>query len=266
MPEAGAGTATATAPQADDSAAPAPAAPAPAKPTTPSDMPDAEDRHRSTARQYDLAAHRGKWVVVNFWATWCKPCLKEMPELSALDAMREHIEVIGLAYEEIEPADMRAFLKKHPVAYPIAIVDTYDPPADFETPRGLPMTYLIAPDGKVADQFLGPVDRARHRSGDRQGRWSEGRSCSGGWRAMSAARFIVSGRVQGVWFRASTREQALALGLRGFARNLPDGRVEVLAAGDDAALDRLAAWLRQGPPLARGRRPRTPAGARRRSR
>ncbi|QSX76571.1 acylphosphatase [Lysobacter arenosi] len=68
---------------------------------------------------------------------------------------------------------------------------------------------------------------------------------------MSAARFIVSGRVQGVFFRASARDQALALGLRGFARNLPDGRVEVLAAGDDVALDRLAAWLRQGPEMAR---------------
>ncbi len=67
---------------------------------------------------------------------------------------------------------------------------------------------------------------------------------------MSAARFIVSGRVQGVFFRASARDQALALGLRGFARNLPDGRVEVLAAGNDVALDRLAAWLRQGPALA----------------
>jgi acylphosphatase len=68
---------------------------------------------------------------------------------------------------------------------------------------------------------------------------------------MSAARFIVSGRVQGVFFRASARDQALALGLRGFARNLPDGRVEVLAAGDEVALDRLAAWLRQGPEMAR---------------
>ncbi|MDH5822132.1 TlpA disulfide reductase family protein [Luteimonas sp. RD2P54] len=106
---------------------------------------------------YDLADHRGKWVVVNFWATWCAPCLKEMPELSALGAMHEHIEVIGLAYEEIEADAMRAFLDKHPVLYPVAIVDVYAPPADFETPRGLPMTYLIAPDGTVARQFLGPV-------------------------------------------------------------------------------------------------------------
>ena len=96
-------------------------------------------------------------MVVNFWATWCSPCLKEMPELSALDAMREHVEVVGLAYEDIALADMQAFLEKHPVVYPVAIVDVYDPPKDFATPRGLPMTYLVDPDGKVAKQFRGPV-------------------------------------------------------------------------------------------------------------
>ncbi|MDR0183324.1 acylphosphatase [Lysobacter arvi] len=68
---------------------------------------------------------------------------------------------------------------------------------------------------------------------------------------MSAARFVVSGKVQGVFFRAATRDRARSLGLRGFAKNLDDGRVEVLAAGDDAAIDALAAWLREGPPMAR---------------
>lgn len=68
---------------------------------------------------------------------------------------------------------------------------------------------------------------------------------------MAAARFIVSGKVQGVWFRASARDQAVPLGLRGHAQNLPDGRVEVLAVGDEAAIDELAAWLRRGPVQAR---------------
>lgn len=140
-------------------AAPAPAAPA----ATPADDADATAEVPSLrvttieGKPWDLAGHRGRWVVVNFWATWCAPCLAEMPELSALDAMREHVEVIGLAYEDIKPAELRGFLEKHPVVYPVAIVDVYDPPADFATPRGLPMTYLIGPDGKVARRFLGPV-------------------------------------------------------------------------------------------------------------
>ena len=108
-------------------------------------------------KAWDLAAQRGQWVVVNYWATWCGPCLKEMPDLSALDAMREHVQVIGLDYEEIEPDALKAFMKQHPVVYPIAIVDVYNPPADFAAPQGLPNTYLIAPDGKVARHFIGPV-------------------------------------------------------------------------------------------------------------
>ncbi len=64
-------------------------------------------------------------------------------------------------------------------------------------------------------------------------------------------RWLVSGRVQGVFFRASTREVAVALGLDGSARNLVDGRVEVIAQGSPERLQRLAVWLRQGPPAAR---------------
>ncbi len=106
---------------------------------------------------FDLAAQRGRWVVVNYWATWCNPCLKEIPDLDALDKSRDDIVVIGLAYEEIEKADMQAFLKEHPISYPIAVVDVYSPPKDFGTPPGLPMTFLISPDGRVAAKHLGPV-------------------------------------------------------------------------------------------------------------
>lgn len=154
----------------DDAATPAtttdPAAATPSDGAPHEEAPEADASEPATPRlalptldgaTYDLADHRGKWVVVNFWATWCAPCLKEMPELSALDAMNEHIEVVGLAYEEIDDADMRAFLDKHPVVYPIAVLDVTAPPEDFDTPRGLPMTYLIAPDGRVAHKVLGPV-------------------------------------------------------------------------------------------------------------
>ena len=68
---------------------------------------------------------------------------------------------------------------------------------------------------------------------------------------MSACKsFLVSGRVQGVFFRASTRDKALSLGLNGYAKNLSDGRVEVVACGSGDALDELEAWLHEGPRMA----------------
>lgn len=63
-------------------------------------------------------------------------------------------------------------------------------------------------------------------------------------------RCVVAGRVQGVFFRASAREQAQRLGLTGYARNLPDGRLEVLACGTAEAVGQLREWLRSGPPMA----------------
>lgn len=68
---------------------------------------------------------------------------------------------------------------------------------------------------------------------------------------MPATRFLVTGKVQGVFFRASTRMEADRLGLDGYARNLPDGRVEVLVAGAEESVQELAQWLQHGPPQAR---------------
>lgn len=107
--------------------------------------------------RFDLAEHRGKWVIINYWATWCNPCLKEAPDLKAFANSRDDVELVGLAYEEIDKQEMLDFLKSHDMDYPNAVIDVYAPPADFDMPRGLPMTYLIAPDGRVAKQFLGPI-------------------------------------------------------------------------------------------------------------
>ena len=68
---------------------------------------------------------------------------------------------------------------------------------------------------------------------------------------MKKVRAVVTGRVQGVWFRAATRDKAKQLGVNGYVRNLASGTVEFVAEGDDSEVDRFIQWARQGPPLAR---------------
>jgi thiol-disulfide isomerase/thioredoxin len=109
-------------------------------------------------KPFDLAKHRGKWVVVNWWATWCVPCIKELPEISAFAAAHsDQVVALGLAFEDSDQADIVAFLKKRPTGFAVAQVDPLDPPRNFGPPPGLPNTYVIAPDGRVAKEFLGPV-------------------------------------------------------------------------------------------------------------
>lgn len=67
---------------------------------------------------------------------------------------------------------------------------------------------------------------------------------------MKRAHLYISGRVQGVFFRANTREKAQMYGLKGWVKNLPDGRVEVLAQGEKEKLEKLITWCHSGPPSA----------------
>ncbi|MBE1158763.1 TlpA family protein disulfide reductase [Dyella acidiphila] len=111
-------------------------------------------------KPYDLATQRGHWVIVNFWATWCAPCIKELPDISKFVATHPNVSAIGIAYDDTDPADIRTFLQKHPVSFPVAQVTMDKPLKDFDTPLGLPTTWLIGPDGKVAKHFTGPIKPA----------------------------------------------------------------------------------------------------------
>ncbi|MEJ2534300.1 MAG: TlpA disulfide reductase family protein [Gammaproteobacteria bacterium] len=107
--------------------------------------------------EQSLAALRGQWVVLNYWATWCGPCRKEIPDLSALHDRNERITVLGLAYEEASEAEFRAFLADNPATFPILLVDVYDPPQPFGPPKVLPTTIVLDPQGRPVETFVGPV-------------------------------------------------------------------------------------------------------------
>ena len=106
-----------------------------------------------------LSEFRPKWVVLNYWATWCVPCRKEIPELSDLNDERDDIVVLGLAFEDTEMDIFDEFLRDFEPSYPILLVDVYDPPEPFGAPKALPTTIILDPEGYVVKTFVGPVTR-----------------------------------------------------------------------------------------------------------
>jgi len=109
--------------------------------------------------EISLSNYRGTWVVLNYWATWCAPCRKEIPELSALHDARTDIVVLGLAFEDTDIANFYSFLENFHPSYPLLLVDVYAPPKPFGAPKVLPTTIILNPDGAPVKTFLGPVTR-----------------------------------------------------------------------------------------------------------
>ena len=102
---------------------------------------------------------RPNWVVLNYWATWCGPCRKEIPDLSELHEARDDIIVLGLAFEDTDMETFDEFLEEYSPSYPILLVDVYAPPEPFGAPRALPTTIILDPEGYAVKTFLGPVTR-----------------------------------------------------------------------------------------------------------
>ena len=115
------------------------------------------------------AAYLGKPLVINLWATWCGPCLRELPMLDAL-AARGTVRVVGVAWDEA--ADVRAFVARRPPGYPVLL----SPPTRanataFGDPSGvLPYTLLVDADGRVLRQHVGPF-----RDDDALSGWASGK-------------------------------------------------------------------------------------------
>ena len=105
-----------------------------------------------------LSDHRGKWAVVNFWATWCGPCMVEIPELVRFhERHKDHdAVVVGVNFEEIETPALVEFIARMRINYPI--VRAGDKPLlPFEPLKGLPSTFFVDPRGELAASHTGPV-------------------------------------------------------------------------------------------------------------
>jgi len=108
-----------------------------------------------------LSQWHGQRVLLNFWATWCAPCRKEMPQLSAAQTSHAGVQVIGVALDQ--PQAVREYLKHTTVDYPILIGIDADPEPTLhfgDTVGALPYSVLIGPDGRIRRTKLGPFNAA----------------------------------------------------------------------------------------------------------
>ncbi len=116
------------------------------------DIADTQGRH------HRLGDAKGRWVVVNFWATWCVPCIQEIPEIAAFARDHRDVEVIGVAVDAKDADKVRAFAKKVGHDYPLVLSDE-SVERQLGEPKALPTTRIYDPSGRLVYVKPSRVDR-----------------------------------------------------------------------------------------------------------
>ena len=112
----------------------------------------------SNGIRYSLDELHGKWVLVNFWAPWCPPCLAEMPDLARFQEHHKNIQIIGVAVMYHARQDVTDIARDKALSYPV-VFGSEDIASEFGGLTGLPTSFLYAPDGKLVGQHQGPLTR-----------------------------------------------------------------------------------------------------------
>ncbi|SNX59475.1 Thiol-disulfide isomerase or thioredoxin [Nitrosomonas ureae] len=112
----------------------------------------------ATGELHNLEDYKGRWVLINFWATWCAPCLKEIPDLISLYQDRKDIMIIGVAMDYSDPQEIMSFVRSLSINYPIVLGDRKIA-SQLDEISLLPSTYFYDPDGNPAARQLGIISR-----------------------------------------------------------------------------------------------------------
>ena len=108
---------------------------------------------------YRYSEMKGKWQVVNYWATWCAPCIREIPELIRLNENNENVLVFGVNFDEPEESKVKKEIEKMGITFPVYQMDPYVK-LGIARPKVLPTTILVNPAGNVSDVLVGPQTEA----------------------------------------------------------------------------------------------------------
>ena len=110
-------------------------------------------------RSHSLSDYRGKWVLVNYWATWCPPCLEELPELEVFHSgAGGKAVVLGVNMEEIDEPALRAFVDQQFLSFPILVASARPSRDQLIGPvEAMPTSYLVTPQGEVVARQVGQI-------------------------------------------------------------------------------------------------------------
>jgi thiol-disulfide isomerase/thioredoxin len=113
----------------------------------------------SKGKVHRLSDYRGKWVLVNFWATWCPPCRREIPDLESLyENKKNNLQVIGVALDYHDPQRVLDFAKQMMISYPV-VLGNYKMAAQVGPVDALPTTYLYNPRGELVAYNVGALTK-----------------------------------------------------------------------------------------------------------